>query len=124
VNIEFIDDAIIVRLTSERIESEGRTISGLTVVAGYSLKQDLENWLMVRNDEVEVIDSANGDGQLGARQQVFRTVMRKRFDRIIPRSITIPDLNRSKRHEQLDLDLHFQRFTLNDQHLVIAIDNR
>ncbi len=124
VEIEFIDDSMVIRLTSEHIESDGRTLSGLTVVVGYSLKLDRGSWLMVRNDAVDVIDPANGNGTLGARQQVFRTVMRKRFDRIIPRSITIPELNRSKRSEQLDVDLQFQRFILKDRNLVIAIDNR
>lgn len=69
------------------------TYPGMNVTARYQVVRKSDAWHLIRDEELEVLppDFKPGMG-LGARQQVLRTILRRRIGRLLPQDIPLRDV--------------------------------
>lgn len=90
LRLEFEDDSISLSVVAQKLTSGENTTPELSIEVRYSLQYEDQRWLAVRDKRIDV-QSAQGR-QLGARQQVTKTVTRRRFERLFPERIDLPQI--------------------------------
>lgn len=86
-------DTLIFTLSGESYTVGEDTYPGINVSARYQIVRKGDGWHLVRDEELEVLPPDFQPGmRLGARQQVLRTILRRRLGRLLPQDIPIRDI--------------------------------
>ena len=123
IKIAFDNNKIRGELSASEYSSGGKSLMGMTVVFQYEIQQGSDGWVLLRNDEIEVV-SRNSEENSGARQQVLRTIMRNRFDKIFPKRIPIPEVGSPLFNSELEIDFQLKNINANNGWLAIAFDKK
>lgn len=77
-------------LRGEKFDIEDKTYPGMNVTARYRIVPRGEEWHVEREEDLEVLPADYEPGaRLGARQQVTRSLLRRRLGRMLPRTIPL-----------------------------------
>ena len=90
IHFNFHNNSIAISISADKITSGTKSLDGMKIEVDYALQFRGGGWHAVRGERVNVESAIDGK-RLGARQQVIRTVTRKRFSKLFPREIRIPD---------------------------------
>ena len=111
IHFNFDNNAISISISADEIESGKRTLASTKISVSYFLQFRNNDWYAVRDDRVEV-ESNGKQKRLGARQQIIRTVTRKRFSKLFPREIRIPNWQFSAGAQENPMNFDMQVKTL------------
>lgn len=117
--LEFDHNCIRATLSLDSFQADDRQLPGARIGLEYILGYYDGRYYLQRDEAIEI----NGDYS-GARQQIVRSIMRKRLESAIPKLIPIPDLPPNPQLQSKDLDLSVARIALNPQNLTLELDHR
>ena len=109
-DVRFEENNIRIEITTGEIASDKQSIRNMVI--GFSFRPLFRNgfWYFVRDKSVEVRNGDDHGKRLGARQTAFRTVMRKRLQRVVPEYFALKKHPQQlDRHAALDLDLEIDQ---------------
>lgn len=93
LSLKLDDNTIELTIRGDRYTSGDNTYTGMNVTARYRIVRKDDQLRLVRDAELEVLPPDFKPGTtLGARQQVLRTLLRRRFGRLLTQEITLRDL--------------------------------
>ncbi len=124
VELKILDNGILFELKMESIQSGKRTLTDWELQFRYRWERQQQRWQLTRDERVELVESGQATDSQGARQQVFRTVMRKRFENILPEKIAIPELGTAQPLQELKIELDVKRIIADNRNVVISFDRR
>ena len=89
VQLNFDQNSVRITITADEITSGKKSLPPTKIELRYSLQYRGGKWFAVRDERVEV-SAVDESERLGARQQIVKTVTRKRFARLFPEEFAIP----------------------------------
>ena len=119
ITIELGRNEILGQISAREFSSGGKSLYGMAVSFQYLFDQDSDKWFLRRDGEIDVRSTTPGQ-TLSARQRVLRTVMRKRFEKILPEIIELPRMDSPFSGMNLDVALTLNRIESKNGWLTIS----
>ena len=119
LEVTFEDNRMNLKLAIANFEIEEKQLRDIILRADYEVENSNGKWELKRAGEL-IVES----NQSGARQQIVRTVVRKRAAQFLPNRIELPILKPTKSMKQMDLDLMIEQIIARDEKIFVTINHR
>lgn len=122
ITLELARDEILCEIKIREYSSGSRSLEDLTVKFSYKLVRHSKEWHLHRQDEIDVVTS-DPNRKLGARQQVLRTIIKKRVEKFIPEKLNLSALQKSTADLELPFEMNLKKITTEAGWLIVGFEN-
>lgn len=118
IQLSFFNNHVRARFYLSEFNTGDRVLPPTQIDVDYELKNHRGRWYLSRAGEIGIETEHSG-----ARQQIVRSILRKRLETVVPTTFPLPEL-RLPNHVRKDLDLKIGGLSAQDQAIVVDLRHR